>query len=118
MLVDPRDNADNDYNAARNLAASWTGGGSTRRSRVDQHRVPDQFDPFCLEPAGQECTSIHPKYDQQLLENFAEMYRCQGSATPKMRRIQFCKPMDTSVLDGNQQRNAQPLNLVAYVSAG
>tara|TARA_R100001039_G_scaffold37326_2_gene35618 strand:- start:504 stop:719 length:216 start_codon:yes stop_codon:yes gene_type:complete len=52
--------------APRNLAASWAGGGSAGRTRMDQHPVVDQFD---LQPSGQERTSIH--------------FRCHGQPTVK-----------------------------------
>jgi hypothetical protein len=41
-------------NAPRNLAASWAGGGSADRTRMDQHPVVNQLDPFRQQPSGQE----------------------------------------------------------------
>lgn len=41
-------------NAPRNLAASWAGGGAADRTRMDQYPAVNQFDPFRLQPSGQE----------------------------------------------------------------
>jgi hypothetical protein len=60
-------------NAPRNLAASWAGGGSACRTRMDQHPVVNQLDPFRQQPSGQERPSIYSRCHGQPPAKSAEM---------------------------------------------